>query len=157
MIVVYIPSPIVLFGCRWHFDAQVGEDGSGYVTDATLSDGPVVESPGCTREPCDAGDATGRMIPWPARIEENGPVEESLEVEFCLRPTTSGEGGPPSGSPCEIHLPIVQDAASHNHEIGDGGEFLCEVSPLPPAVVGLRDVHFTVEDPSGQEDIEIVH
>jgi hypothetical protein len=155
--VAYVPSPVIISQCAWHLDAQIGEDGSGYITNAVLFNGPVSEAPGCTRAPCDEA-GSGAMLPWPLQIvegENETDPSEDVEVEFCLRTIASGQGGAPSR--CQVHVPITQDAVNHNHEIGTpAGEYFCEVSPQP-FPISIRDVHFNVEEPAATEDIEILH
>jgi hypothetical protein len=156
-LIAYVPTPVILSQCVVHLDAQVGEDGSGYINGATLAVGDVVESPGCTRAPCDEL-GSGAMLPWPLQIVEGETAtdpSEDVEVEFCLRTVASGQGGAPSR--CQVHVPITQDAVNHNHEIGTpAGEYFCEVSPQP-FPISIGDAHFNVEDPAATEDIEILH
>jgi hypothetical protein len=156
-LVAYVPNPVVVSGCRWHFDAQIGENGAGYVTAAAFSDESPPTSPPCTRTPCDEDGPVGNsvMVPWPLTVFEEDIGVESLEMEFCIRTIQSGEGGPQSR--CQIHLPVTQ-TFDHDHEIGAvNSEYFCEVgAPFP---VSLRNVHFINEEPAVQstEDIELIH
>jgi hypothetical protein len=150
-LVVYTPSPIVLFACNWHFTARVGETGEGFVTAMTFTDEVPPTNPPCTRRPCD--EANGTQLPWPLHIIEHAPGDEEAETELCFRTLSSGPGGPQSR--CELHFEF-NEIADHQHEIGhDPSEEFCEVSPAPPAPVSFRNAHFLEEADSAP--IEVNH
>ncbi len=151
-------GPVVISNCNVHLEAQIGEDGAGYVTQALLTDETPPPSPPCTRTPCDEPGPSHQELPWPLHIEENAAGSESVEGEFCLRVSDAfggTEGG--AGSRCEVHLPFTH-VLSHDHELGDHAEYFCEVSPSP-VPISIRDVHFINEEPAGEssEDIYLVH
>ncbi len=158
-LVAYTPTgAVVLFNCNVHLEAQIGEDGSGYVTKAVLTDEVPPENPPCTRTPCDEAPPSHADLPWPLQIQENTIGQESVELELCLR-TANAFGGTEGGaqSRCELHFPVTQNF-DHNHEIGDHAEYFCEVSPSP-VPIAFRDIHFINENPAevSEEDIYIVH
>lgn len=145
--VVYIPGPLPVFSCRWHFEAQIGGDGAGYITTAALT--PPSGGGPCTRVQC--AEADGTRIPWPVQINE-AAGSESFEMRFCIEQSNG------SGFSCTVHL-SVEDEGGHNYEFGaEDGEAFCEPgdSPYP---VGFRNAHFVNEVPAetGAEDVEIVH
>jgi hypothetical protein len=156
-LVAYIPAPVVVSNCRVHLSALIGENGAGYVTAASFSDEVPPANPPCTRAPCDEDGRTGasEMVPWPLHIEETVANVETIEAEFCLRTIASGEGG--AQTRCQVHLPLTQNLATHDHEIGAvGSEYFCEAAPFPTSV---RNVHLINEVPAAQstEDIEVIH
>ncbi len=157
-LVAYIPGPVVISNCNVHLEARIGEDGAGYITQALLTNEPVPPNPPCTREPCDEPAPGHEDLLWPLQLEENGPGQESIETEFCLRVANSAggvEGG--ASARCEVHLPFTH-VLSHDHELGDDAEYFCEVSPIP-APVSIQRVHFVNENPASgsNEDIYFVH
>ncbi len=151
-------GPVVLLNCNWHLEAQIGEDGSGYVTHALLTDEVPPSSPPCTRTPCDEAAPSHEDLLWPLQIEENSPGQESLELEFCIR-TANAFGGVEGGtqSRCEVHFPFTSDAG-HNHEMADHAEYFCEVSAAP-VPISIQEVHFINENPAeaSEEDIYLLH
>jgi hypothetical protein len=154
-LVVYTPSPVVVGRCNWHFEAQIGEDGAGYVTEAIFSNEDPPGDPSCTRAPCDEDGPEGdsAMIPWPLTVAEDPAGGESFEMELCARTVSAGEGG--AQIRCELHLPFSQRVGTHDHEIGRANsEFFCEAAP----VFSVRNVHLINEVPAAEstEDIDLV-
>lgn len=148
-LVVYTSTPMLGTTCNWHFDAQIGEDGSGYVTEAELSTEPEESEPPCILEPCD--EVTHEMVPWPIQMSQSAG-STTMEIDVCLRSVSSGEGGP--SFDCELHFSMTQ-GADHNHDIGNHREYFCEVSPFPPFAVSFQGVHLVneVDAEEGTEDI----
>jgi hypothetical protein len=60
--------------CANEFDAVINEDGSGALTNQSLT------GAGCNREPCPS-------TPWPISVREGPAGSEIAEVRFCLRAT----------------------------------------------------------------------
>ncbi len=150
---IYFPHPVLQLSCNVHFEARIGANGSGYVTDAELTDEfPAVERH-CRREPCD--EPTHEMIPWPFDIAEVAGAE-TVELDFCYRGSVLDEGA--TGTRCELHLPLIHEV-DHGYVIGNHEEYLCEVSTFPPFPSTFRDVDFVNETPpaEGTEDIEVIH
>lgn len=159
-LVVYIPSPTVVSNCNVHVEAQIGENGEGYVTEQELSDELVPPSPPCLRQACDepaSGPDAHATLAWPIHITEVAGVE-SIERTFCIRvgspnedPSAEGAGG----ATCTLHYEVTS-LEGHNNEIGhDPGEEFCDPGSFP-FPVAFRDVHFTDESES-TDDVEIVH
>jgi len=149
-------GPVTLSSCEFHLSGRVGENGSGYIDNALLTDEVPPSNPPCTRTPCDepsnAAHHPHAELLWPIAFTEIDGVE-TLEATFCLRPTANPEGS--GNTPCEVHLPWT-DNGGHNYEIGaPTGIYSCE--NLPP--VSITRAHFVNEtDPElGTEDVEIIH
>lgn len=155
-LVAFVPQRVVLSNCNVHLEARINATGGGWVTAAVLTDEVPPASPPCTRAPCD--EANGTFRPWPLQIVEHAAGDEEVEATFCLRLGNLFGGAPGDpGSQCEVHLEYTQ-TASHDIEIGHhpSGAELCEVSPSPPAMIGIENAHFTYE-PVGEDRIEVVH
>jgi len=150
----HIPGETPVSNCRVFFEAQIGEDGEGFVTTATLTaatEGPAVP---CSRTPCD--EAEGSATPhadllWPIHLVEHGPDAEEVEANFCLRVATNQEGQ--GNAFCEVHLPLVDGANEHEYVISDETHQFCEVSPQPFPVSITGDIRSVVDG----ENIEIIH
>jgi hypothetical protein len=100
---------VTVFTCGEHFEAAIGEDGTGYIYHA------VHTSHGgdpCMRTQCDEADHA--LIPWPLALES----ASNMEFTFCLRNVTSGEGDP--GTPCHTNIDITDDGV-HNYEFHANG------------------------------------
>ncbi len=158
-LVAHTPTgQVILSSCNVHLEARISGTGGGFVTQMALTDENPPANPPCTRTPCDEAAPSHKDLLWPLQIEENAAGQESVEVEFCLR-TANGFGGVEGGtqSRCRVHLPFTSDV-DHNHEIGTGGEYFCEVSPAA-VPISIQDAHFVNEVPAeiGTEDIFLVH
>jgi hypothetical protein len=143
-------NELEISNCEVFLEAQLGEDGEGYITEADLTP-PDEGTVPCTRAPCDEADGT--MLPWAIHFNEVDGVE-TVEATFCLRTIQSGPGG--AGTPCTVHLPW-ENNGGHHYEIGDSGhtaEYACENPAVPVEI----QAHFlSLEDELGEEEIEIVH
>ncbi len=152
--VIYFPVPIAQFTCNWHLDAWIGANGSGYVTQAALTDEFPPADRDCLHEPCD--EPTHEMIPWPIQISEAAGAE-IVELDFCYRLISFDEEGG-NGTRCELHLPLSVEV-NHSYAFGNHDEYACEIPVFPPLPATFQDVDFINEDPpdQGTEDIEIIH
>jgi hypothetical protein len=61
---------VTFMTCEDHFEAAIGEDGTGYLYNATIS--AHAGNP-CTRTQCD--EATGTKIPWPIALTSTTNME----------------------------------------------------------------------------------
>lgn len=150
----FIPpfGTVQLSNCEVHFEGRMAEDGSGYVTQASLTSELPPWFP-CTRTPCDESHPSHAELLWPFHLEEVGG-QETIEVAFCLRPSTNEEGV--GNLPCIVHLELA-DLGGHNYEIGHYGiRSHCENTPFD---IWIENAHFlNEEDPwTSIDDIEIVH
>lgn len=158
-------SKVTFSNCEVHLEMRVDEDGEGYVNEANLSP-PHGGGVPCTRTPCDEDSgATDAMIPWPVHIEENGAGDEALELEFCLRTSTSSEGSP-GQLRCEAHFKFAPVAGNHNYEVGvvngsAGTEVFCENNPPNPDAIHPTLSAIASIEPhlvsTGTEKLEVVH
>ena len=145
----YIPGKVTLFDCSWHLEARIGENGTGYVTQAKLTN----TTPGsCPRTPCDEAAPSHAELLWPFVLNESAG-QESLELTFCLRPLTFPDVEGQGNTPCTVHLEVT-DLGNHDYEIGHSpSESFCE--PGLPFPVSLESLHFLYEE--GSDKIEIIH
>jgi hypothetical protein len=127
--------------CEVFFEARIGPDGEGYVTEAILNPPHDSSLGGCTREPCMTGDA---IDPWPIHITEDEPSNEEATITFCLSPI--GQMG--TKTPCTLDLPLNQDG--HHQEITASNSNRCEQQPIV-SLVG----HFVSHE--GNDEIVIHH
>lgn len=146
-IVFWVHNPAETPGlqCDWDLEAQIGQDGSGYVTSATLTPGPIL---GCDRTACDEPDHTA--IPWPFHLVESAPGDEEVEMTFCLRLSGAEEGT--VIMLCETQLRLTH-LGDHQYEVGQlGRHHFCEESssPLPVSFSGHLNA-------PGGEAVEIIH
>ncbi len=92
--------------CVDHFEAAIGEDGTGYLYNATIT---AMEGPPCTRRQCDEADMSKK--PWPLNL--NGTT--SMELDYCLRQSTDPEGS--VGTSCHMVLAVTPNNATGAHEL----------------------------------------
>lgn len=161
-LVGYFPQPTILFNCLWHLEAQIGENGAGYITEAELTDEPDPPVPSCVRQACDEAAPIHETLAWPIQINEVAGVE-SIMMRICLRAGSpneepSAEGG--AGSRCTLTFEAA-DLTGHDYEFGHHpGEEFCAPGDFPFAVP-FHNAHFTNEvdpdPPDYLEDVEIIH
>jgi hypothetical protein len=96
---------VAISTCAEHFEAAIGEDGTGYLYNATTTS---MSGPPCTRTQCD--EANMNKTPWPLNLSILGL---SMEVDYCLRAITSGEGS--AGTPCHVNLILWSNNATGAH------------------------------------------
>jgi hypothetical protein len=95
---------VTVSACEDHFEMAIGEDGHGYLYNATFSThsgGPL-----CTRTQCDEPNMS--KIPWELQLTST----TNMELTYCVR--SSGEGA--AGTPCHADIRVTPNNATGQHE-----------------------------------------
>jgi hypothetical protein len=102
---------VTISSCEGHYEMAIGEDGHGYLYNATISS----HSGGtpCTRTQCDEADMT--KIPWELQLTST----TNMELSYCLRSVASGEGA--AGTPCHTDIRVTPNNATGAHELFEDG------------------------------------
>lgn len=107
--------------CNHSLEANINEDGSGYINPQTISGG------GCIMAACDeGGNSPHANIPWAIETAELFPTHLTLGVPLCVRSVAAAEGRPrqPVVSPWR-----VSELTSHDYRLtADGAHCLEGVS-----------------------------
>lgn len=101
---------VTISTCEDHFEAAIGEDGTGYLYEATTTEHA---GPPCTRAQCDEADHA--EIPWPIALY----ATTEMEVTFCLRTKSAEEGAP--GTFCHTNIAVTPNNATGAHEFSADG------------------------------------
>jgi hypothetical protein len=115
-------------GCENEFEAHVGEDGLGFITDQELL--PEAGSPvPCGLEACD--EPTHERDEWPLLVWEGAPNIEDLATTFCLR-TAESSGGVEGDakSYCSIAFEMNQGVSPDHSQELTADEQACVDSPV---------------------------
>jgi hypothetical protein len=134
--------------CENEFEAHVGEDGLGFVTDQVLTDKPGSAVP-CGLEACDEAAPSHAQHEWPLAGWEGGPGLEDLAITFCLRPSESDEGT--SASYCSIVVEMSQDTAPDH-----GQELTADERGCVDSTVELSG-HWVTDATEGEVIVEHIH
>ncbi len=100
---------VTISTCSNHFEAAIGEDGTGWLYNATLT---PMEGPPCTRAQCDEANMT--KLPWPFNLNSTA----SMEIDFCLRNITGPEG---VGTTCHVVIAVTPNNTTGAHEFSANG------------------------------------
>ena len=152
----YVPAKVTISNCEVNLEAQIDEEGEGYVTAISLTP-PHGGAVPCTRAACDTTASEQHL--WPFHIREHGPGDEEVEAVFCLRDASTAPGT--AGNECEIHLQFSALPGEHQYEIGDGTETFCENNPPNPTTHDDLPAPTSIEahliSTDDTENVEIVH
>jgi hypothetical protein len=115
----------VTSSCSNEFNANIGEDGTGYIDadDLTIATNPVA---GCVITACDEAAPSHEELEWRihSTTEPSAGIEQ-MRVTFCIRPFNTVEGT--GNTPCTVTVDIVQ--AAHEQEFTADSE-PCEENPV---------------------------
>jgi hypothetical protein len=136
---------VTISTCADHFEAAIGEDGTGYLYQAVTSQSGTAP---CTRTQCDESHLAEHhphaLIPWPLTVESTS----SMEITFCLRDVNAEEGT--AGTTCHTNVDITDDG-DHQYEFratGAPGSGSCENLGGGARVIGHWNVTPTVSHPA---------
>ncbi|HEX2160657.1 MAG TPA: hypothetical protein VHF88_02440 [Thermoleophilaceae bacterium] len=136
--------------CESHFVAELGEDGTGHVTDVDLIDHP--NSGVCTRIPCNGVGESPSEVEWDiANTRETAVNQVTMDRTFCIDASNNPNG---TGMHCTAPITITetgthQYAFSMGFTCPNGGRFESEW-----AAEGTS-VEFEHAVPPGQEPVEV--